>query len=168
MYKKIFFTIIILSMSFRSNSEIVFTDKFTSNTDWKLITDYFMCCCWNFSLHFCPLLIGNFPLAYGGSTFKEVKKWILKMVDENGMKIFKCGLCGTVFKDSSNIRRHMITLHMEASHNPCPNCSAVFSDKYKWRPEAGLDNLRAWSSWFELAKPQNASRVLKSCDFIYY
>ena len=90
-----------------------------------------MYCCWNFSLHFCPLLIGNFPLAYGGSTFKEVKKWILKMVDENGMKIFKCGLCGKVFKDSSNIRRHMITLHMEASHNPCPNCPAVFSDKYK-------------------------------------
>jgi len=74
---------------------------------------------------------GNFPLAYGGSTFKEVKKWILKMVDENGMKIFKCGLCGKVFKDSSNIRRHMITLHMEASHNPCPNCRAVFTDKYK-------------------------------------
>ena len=70
-------------------------------------------------------------MAYGGSTFKEVKKWILKMVDENGMKTFKCGLCGKVFKDSSNIRRHMITLHMEASHNPCPNCSAVFSDKYK-------------------------------------
>ena len=42
MYKKIFFTIIILSMSFRSNSEIVFTDKFISNTDWKLITDQVM------------------------------------------------------------------------------------------------------------------------------
>ena len=42
MYKKIFFTIIILFMSFSSNSEIVFTDKFTSNGDWKIITDQVM------------------------------------------------------------------------------------------------------------------------------
>ena len=42
MYKKIFFTIIILFMSFRSNSEIVFTDKFTLKKDWKMITDQVM------------------------------------------------------------------------------------------------------------------------------
>ena len=39
---KIFFTIIILSMSYKSNSEIVFTDKFTTNTNWKMITDQVM------------------------------------------------------------------------------------------------------------------------------
>ena len=42
MYKKIFFTIIVLFMSFNSNSEIVFTDKFTSKRDWKIITDQVM------------------------------------------------------------------------------------------------------------------------------
>ena len=42
MFKNFFFTIIILSMSFKSHSEIVFTDKFTSNGDWKIITDQVM------------------------------------------------------------------------------------------------------------------------------
>ena len=42
MYKNIFFIIVILSMSFKSHSEIVFTDKFTTNTDWKMITDQVM------------------------------------------------------------------------------------------------------------------------------
>ena len=42
MYKSFFFTIIILSMSFKSHSEIVFTDKFTTNTNWKMITDQVM------------------------------------------------------------------------------------------------------------------------------
>ena len=31
-----------LSMSFKSHSEIVFTDKFTTNTNWKMITDQVM------------------------------------------------------------------------------------------------------------------------------
>ena len=42
MYKNIFFIIVILSMSFKSHSEIVFTDKFTTNTNWKMITDQVM------------------------------------------------------------------------------------------------------------------------------
>ena len=42
MFKNFFFTIVILSMSFKSHSEIVFTDKFTTNTNWKMITDWVM------------------------------------------------------------------------------------------------------------------------------
>ena len=42
MYKNIFFIIVILSMSFKSHSEIVFTDKFNTNTNWKMITDQVM------------------------------------------------------------------------------------------------------------------------------
>ena len=42
MYKNIFFIIVILSMSFKSHSEIVFTDKFITNTNWKMITDQVM------------------------------------------------------------------------------------------------------------------------------
>ena len=42
MYKNIFFIIVILSMSFKSHSEIVFTDKFTTDTNWKMITDQVM------------------------------------------------------------------------------------------------------------------------------
>ena len=42
MFKNFFFTIIILSMSFKSHSEIVFTDKFNTNTNWKMITDQVM------------------------------------------------------------------------------------------------------------------------------
>ena len=42
MYKNVFFIIIILSMSFKSHSEIVFTDKFNTNTNWKIITDQVM------------------------------------------------------------------------------------------------------------------------------
>ena len=42
MYKNIFFIIITLSMSFKSHSEIVFTDKFSINKNWKIITDQVM------------------------------------------------------------------------------------------------------------------------------
>ena len=42
MYKNIFFIIVILSMSFKSHSEIVFTDKFSINNNWKIITDQVM------------------------------------------------------------------------------------------------------------------------------
>ena len=42
MYKNFFFIIVVLSMSFKSHSEIVFTDKFTTNTNWKMITDQVM------------------------------------------------------------------------------------------------------------------------------
>ena len=42
MYKNFFFIIVILSMSFKSHSEIVFTDKFNTNTNWKMITDQVM------------------------------------------------------------------------------------------------------------------------------
>ena len=42
MYKNFFFIIVIMSMSFKSHSEIVFTDKFTTNTNWKMITDQVM------------------------------------------------------------------------------------------------------------------------------
>ncbi len=42
MFKNFFFTIIILSMSSKAHSEIVFTDKFTTNTNWSLITDQVM------------------------------------------------------------------------------------------------------------------------------
>ena len=39
---KIFFIIGILFMNFKSHSEIVFTDKFTTNKNWKMITDQVM------------------------------------------------------------------------------------------------------------------------------
>jgi len=42
MYKNFFLIIVVLSMSFKSHSEIVFTDKFTTNTNWKIITDQVM------------------------------------------------------------------------------------------------------------------------------
>ena len=39
---RIFFIIVFLFMSFKSHSEIVFSDKFTTNTNWKMITDQVM------------------------------------------------------------------------------------------------------------------------------
>ena len=85
---------------------------------------------------FSPLvLIGNMQEAYNRDSYNSVMSWIQKVSDPlrpHGKAVaFKCGLCGKVCNDRSNVRRHMITQHLEATHNPCSFCLAIFPDKYK-------------------------------------
>lgn len=43
---------------------------------------------------------------------------------------YRCSLCGKFAVNKSNMRKHMLVMHVRPTHQPCPYCTKVFRNKY--------------------------------------
>ena len=57
---------------------------------------------------------------------------LVEVVLDNTVEKFRCVLCGKIFKDKSNCRKHIKVLHfgVKERQDPCPLCSKLMLRKH--------------------------------------
>jgi aspartate carbamoyltransferase regulatory subunit len=49
---------------------------------------------------------------------------------QNGVRYYKCSLCGKTTNNKSNIQRHMVLVHTKPTNDVCKYCQRVFKHRY--------------------------------------